>query len=115
MRAALAAVAAALALAGCSGAEENRGPAPTGAFDPRDNAVGCLNGKGIQAVKAGTDEVRLGSGPGRPRIVFTATATEAEAENLKATTAGAEVIGDAILYVGTAGEAELDKIEKCLD
>ena len=103
----------ALALAGCAG--EGGGPPPKAAFDPRDEAVGCLNGAGIQAAKAGRDEVRVAGGPGSPRIVFKATVNEAEAENLRATTAGAEVIGDAILYVGTAPEEEIDKIEKCLD
>ena len=115
MRLALAALLPVIALAGCAGADGHRGPDPKPAYDPRDAVIGCLAGAGMQASKVEPDEVRVENPAGPVRIVFEATIGEAEAENLKPETSGAEVIGDAVLYVGKTSEDDLGKIEKCLE
>jgi hypothetical protein len=115
VRLALAALLSALALAGCAGADEHRGPAQKPAYDPRDATIGCLAGNGMQSVKVEPDAIRVDNPAGPVRIVFKATIGEAEAANLRPETSGAEVIGDAILYVGKTSEDDLGKIEKCLE
>ena len=115
MRLALAAILAAVALSGCAGADEHDGPAQKPAYDPRDSSIACLGGNGMQATKVDPNEVRVDNPAGPVRIVFEATIGEAEAANLRADTSGAEVIGDAILYVGKTSEDDLGKIEKCLE
>lgn len=115
MRLALLAVVPVIALAGCAGADKHRGPAQTPAYDPRDATIGCLAGAGMRATKVEPDEVRVDNPAGPVRIVFKATIGEAEAANLRPETSGAEVIGDAVLYVGKTSEDDLGKIEKCLE
>ena len=111
-RAPFAALLATAALAGCSSAD---GPAQKPAYDPRDASIGCINATGMRATKVEPKEVRVENPAGPVRIVFEATIGEAEAANLRPETSGAEIIGDAILYVGKTSEADLDKIEGCLD
>jgi hypothetical protein len=112
-RLALAALLGAAALAGCGDAPE--GPAQKPAYDPRDSSIACINATGMRATKVEPKEVRVDNPAGPVRIVFEATIGEAEAANLRPETSGAEVIGDAILYVGKTSEGDLDKIEGCLD
>ncbi len=115
MRLALAAIVPVIALAGCASADQHRGPAQKPAYDPRDATIGCLAGAGMQSSKVEPNEVRVENPAGPVRIVFASTIGEAEADNLKPETSGAEVIGDAILYVGKTSEDDLGKIEKCLE
>jgi hypothetical protein len=114
VRLAVAALLPVLALAGCANADQHRGPAPKPAYDPRDSTIGCLGGAGMHAVKVEPDAISVDNPAGPVRIVFKATIGEAEAANLRPETSGAEVIGDAILYVGKTSENDLGKIEKCL-
>ena len=114
MRLALAALLPALALAACA-SDKPQGPAQKPAYDPRDASIACLGAAGMRASKVGPNEVRVENPKGPVRIVFESTIGEAEAANLRPETSGAEIIGDAILYVGKTSEADLDKIEGCLD
>ena len=106
-------LAAAALAAGCGNAPQ--GPAQKPAYDPRDASIACLGAAGMRASKVEPNEVRVENPEGPVRIVFEATIGEAEAANLRPETSGAEIIGDAILYVGKTSEADLDKIEGCLD
>jgi hypothetical protein len=111
--AALAAVAAGL-LAGCGGAVKSSSSHVRGAYDPRDSVLGCIQGKGLQARKSGRYAIAVGTGPRSPRVVFAATSGEAEADHVRPGAEGAEIIGDALLYVGSGSDSELGKLEDCL-
>jgi hypothetical protein len=76
--------------------------------------VGCIHGKGLPAEKTGADAIAVGAGPRSPRIVFAATSGEAEADHVRPGAEGAEIIGDALLYVRSGSDAELGKLEDCL-
>ena len=110
------AVAAAVAavLSGCAGnvpTGKNHASRP---YDPRDPVVGCIHGKGLDARKSGAAAIAVGTGAGRPRIVFAPTSGAAEADHVRPGAEGAEVIGDALLYVGGGSDSELGKLEDCL-
>jgi hypothetical protein len=108
-------LAAALAApAGC-GSSDGVGPRATRAYDPRDSVLGCIHGKGLQARKDGRDAIQVGARADDPRIVFEATSGEAEAAHLRADAVGAEVIGDALLYVRGGSDSVLHELEDCLD
>jgi hypothetical protein len=85
-----------------------------GAYDPRDARVSCLAGEGLPARKLGADLVIVDSRPPL-RIFFAATPGEAEAMQVRGHAQGAEQLGRALLYVGAAPEALLDRVEGCLD
>lgn len=104
-----AALAASSFLAACGG---GNGP------DSRDQlptVLGCLRDeKRLPVRQVGDDRIDIGT-RARPYIRFFLTGGEAEAAQFEGREEGTEKIGAALLYVRTAGDAELAKIEDCLD
>lgn len=121
---ALAALLAALALlAGCGGGatKAGGGSTPAGAshpvaFDPRNGPLGCLSANGVQAVKDPREIDKLDILPAASgaSIQFAATPEDAQGRQLRNEAPGAEVIGPHLLTVGDLSDAELSKIETCL-
>jgi hypothetical protein len=116
-------LAALVLLAGCGGGATTagRGTTPAGgshpvAFDPRNGPLGCLTANGIQAVKDPRETDRLDILPASSgvSIQFAATPEDAQGRQLRDEAPGAEVIGPHLLTVGTLPDAELNKIETCL-
>jgi hypothetical protein len=123
-------VLAALVAAGCGGAGTTVGPggvrasgANQGAgggsivgFDPRNGPLGCILANKIQAQKDPRQPDRIDILPATSgaSIAFASTAAEAQDRQLADDAPGAEVIGPALLTVGTLSDAELNKVESCL-
>jgi hypothetical protein len=115
----------ALILAGCGGAGTTVGggnnAAATGgghpvAFDPRDAPLGCIHAKGIGADKdpRQPDRVVILPPASGASITFASTPADAQSRQLADVEPGAEVIGPSLLTVGDLPDAELAKIETCL-
>jgi len=115
--------AALVALAGCGGGATSVGGGGTSAggshqaaFDPRNGPLGCLSANGIRAVKDVRESDKLDILPASSgaSVAFAATPPEAQGRQLRNEAPGAEVIGPHLLTVGTLSDAELNKIETCL-
>jgi hypothetical protein len=120
----------ALALAGCGGAGTTVGAggvrashANQGAgggrivgFDPRNGPLGCILANAIKAQKDPHEPDRIDILPATSgaSIAFASNAAEAQDRQLADEAPGAEVIGPALLTVGTLSDVELNKIESCL-
>lgn len=87
----------------------------TAAYDPRSTPLSCMRGEHLKAHFQGANAIRFDGGSGAPQIVFASTPDEAVALQLHGQAEGAEVIGQALLFVHHAPESELKAIEKCLD
>ena len=125
---ATATLACAAAIAGCStGTRPQANPpgvvAPPGATfgrgrvdDQRDIHVACMVAAGIPVNKVGLTGLQVGMPPDGPTITFEPTAGSAQQAQISgsATTQGAEVIGNALLYPNKGSDAELTGIENCL-
>lgn len=89
------------------------------AFDPRDQPLGCIRAKGVQADKDARyrDRINILPATSGAFVIFTATLQDAQSRALRNSddAAGAEAIGPALFTVGDLGDAELQKIEDCLD
>jgi hypothetical protein len=105
---------------GAGGARAKQGTGAGGgkiiAFDPRDPPLGCILGKGLQAQKDPRQPDRIDILPTTTgaSIAFAANAAEAQDRQLADAAPGAEVIGPALLTTGDLSDADLDKIERCL-
>lgn len=101
-------------LAGCSPgrAASGGGPNPN---DKRGQALACLRADGLPALPVGDDRIVVGEGRGAPRIRYFTTSGEAEALQFKGGAEGAEQIGNALLWTGSASDRLLERIEACLD
>jgi hypothetical protein len=111
---AAAVAAAAGVLSGCAGSVPTGKNHASRPYDPRNSVIGCIHGKGLDARKSGVDAIGVGAAAGGPRIVFAPTSGAAEADHVRPGAEGAEVIGDALLYVGSGSDSELGKLENCL-
>ena len=109
-RAAFALVAAAL-VAGCGGSSGGGKGAPPG--EQRAATLTCLKEEDIPAreVERGAIEVR---GPRGPRIEFLGSTSAAEQQQFSGKAQTAEQIENALLFVRTASDEELEKIENCV-
>jgi len=98
------------------GNEPTAGGTHAAAFDPRDAPLGCILAKGLRAEKDPRQADRLVILPASTgaSIAFAATAAEAQGVQLRNEAPGAEVIGPHLLTVGTLADAQLTKVEKCL-
>jgi hypothetical protein len=124
----VAALALACAIAGCGGGATTVGggagvkAAPTGggakvvSFDPRNGPLGCLGAKGVQAAKDPREPDKLDILPAASGafVQFASTPAEAQDRQLANQAPGAEVIGPMLLTVGSLSEADLSKVETCL-
>jgi hypothetical protein len=87
------------------------------AFDPRDQSIGCLQGKGIAAEKdpQQRDKIVILPATSQAYIEFAATSSEAQGRQIRNEAPGAQVIGPALFTVGDLSDDELAKVEACLD
>ena len=86
------------------------------AFDPRDEPLGCLHAKGIEAQKDAkeTDKLDILPATSGASVQFASTPAQAQDVQLRNGAPGAEVIGPHLLTVGDLSDDELGKIETCL-
>jgi hypothetical protein len=123
---ALAGAALALALAGCGGSFKAVAGSSVPAASSNARGYGvidraplphakCIRAAGLPAVSIGLTKIQVGALPAGPTIIFAPDPNAAEAEQIKGEAPGAEVIGAAVLYVHQAPDAELTKLEACLD
>jgi hypothetical protein len=109
--------AAAMLLCGCGAVvkpPQGRGQAQ----DPRTSGpdrFACLLAHHLPARKTGQAGIQIGALPGGPTVQFTATPGGALERQVDGRAQGAELIGSALLYPHQASDAELTKIENCLD
>jgi hypothetical protein len=104
----------AVLVAGC-GSTATSGSGPN-TNDKRATALDCLkNEQKLGARIVGKDGLQVGDPARRLRIKFFLTNGEAEAAQFEGRGEGSEQIGPALLFVGKAPDAELQKVEKCLD
>ena len=98
-----------------SGASTPRGAQPA-AFDPRDEPLGCLAAKGIEAEKDAkqTDRLVILPAAAGAYVEFAATPAEAQGRQIRNEAPGAEVIGPHLLTVGHLSDDQLRAIETCL-
>jgi hypothetical protein len=75
----------------------------------------CIRASGLPAVRVGPSTIQVGSLPAGPTVVFAPDPNAAEAKQIQGLAQGAEVIGASVLYVNAAPDAELKKVEACLD
>lgn len=86
------------------------------AFDPRDEPLGCIERKGMEAEKDAkqTDRLNILPATSGAYVEFAATAPEAQGRQLRNEAPGAEVIGPHLFTVGDLSDDELRAIETCL-
>jgi hypothetical protein len=86
------------------------------AFDPRDEPLGCIEGKGLDAEKdpRQTDRLNILPATSGAYVEFAATAAEAQGRQIRNEAPGAEVIGPHLLTVGRLSDDQLRAIETCL-
>ncbi len=77
--------------------------------------LACLLAHHLPAHEAGQAAIQIGSLPTGPTVQFVPSASAALDRQVDGTAQGAEVIGSALLYPRQAPDAELTKIENCLD
>ena len=112
---ALLATACALVAAGCGSSAKTSGNGPNAA-DKRAAALDCLKNQQKLGVRLiGSDSLQVGDAANGPRIKFFLTNGEAEAAQFEGRGEGSEQIGKALLYVHGAPDAQLKKVEQCLD
>jgi hypothetical protein len=114
---ALAAVAAALAGCGAVAVKPAGAGAPGTATSrgrvagPVDDRLPCLRAHHLSVRQVGSSDLVIAGGA---RVHFAPTAGAALAEQIEDRAQGAEVIGSALLYPGSAPDDELTRIENCL-
>jgi hypothetical protein len=86
------------------------------AFDPRDEPLGCLERKGLQAETDDeqTDRLNVLPATSGAYVEFAATAAEAQGRQIRNEAPGAEVIGPHLFTVGDLSDDQLRAIETCL-
>ena len=116
VRVVLAAGLAAIALSACGSiAKPSRGRGRVD--DPRVVAghLQCIRAHHLPATDAGNTGIQIGRPPAGPTVSFLPTPGVATGYQIENRAAGAEVIGNALLYPNQASEGELGVIEGCLD
>ena len=107
-----------VALAGCgSGAHPARGRGVVDSpITTKTNHLKCLQQQHLPVVDTGPTSLQIGPLPNGPTVRFLPTPGSAQALQLQGSpaTAGAEVIGSALLYPNGASDGELKQIETCL-
>lgn len=80
-------------------------------YQTRNAALGCLQRGGIKAVAIGKDRIKLEQGAS---IYFAADRGGAAAMQARGEAEGAEVIGSALYFVGSASGNITARVESCL-
>ena len=98
--------------AGCSsgGGSDYAGLNNTG--ERQAATVKCLQEAGFEARAEGTT-IEI-DGPDGPRVEYNISGGESETKAFKGEAQGAMQIGTTLVYVGPAGDPELEKIEDCV-
>lgn len=121
---------AAILVAGCGGGAApdppqvgilgGSGHARTGAptrvrrtFDPVPSLLRCLRDSGVRGARRNNEDVLIGPVAQGLRIRFLATGGVTETAQLAGRAEGAETLGRALLYPGTAPDRILKPIEDC--
>jgi hypothetical protein len=79
-----------------------------------DNHLGCMRGAHLPVSVVSPIELRVGSPPAGPTIVFTNSPGAAQSDQIDGQTQGAEVIGTALVYPNQGSGGELASIAACL-
>lgn len=88
------------------------GPDPN---DKRAVALACIRDEqGLEARLAGDKSIQVDGARG-PRVEFTVSSGEAEGRQFAGEAQDAEQIGAALLFINQGSEAQLKKIETCLE
>jgi hypothetical protein len=82
--------------------------------DARMKHLQCLEGLHVPVVKRGKTDLLIGTPPNQVAATFAPTPGAAQTEQFSGHVQGAEVIGPALLYPGTASDSSLKPIEDCL-
>lgn len=82
--------------------------------DPRTAHLKCLERAHLQVIRRGKSDLLIGTPPNQVAATFTPTPGAAQEEQITGHVQGAEAIGSALLYPGSAPDPELTAIEKCL-
>lgn len=95
-----------VAAAGQGGAAPDTG-------DPSSNLIACLGGKGVKAHQDARGDVRVDPPQAGIHVRFLGTDGDAQAAQLHGDAEGAEVILNALLFVGSATDEQLKPVESC--
>jgi len=76
--------------------------------------LNCLRAQRIAAVRADRSTVAVLPLASRLRVRFAALDESAQAEQARGMAEGAELIGPALLFVGSASDARIAQVEACL-
>ncbi|MBV9838553.1 MAG: hypothetical protein JO156_10550 [Solirubrobacterales bacterium] len=82
--------------------------------DPRSQQLPCLRQAHLPVLEVGPNELQIGPLPAGPTIYYDPSMFSALHDQIIGKSAGAEVIGSALLYPHQAPESELGAIEGCL-
>jgi hypothetical protein len=82
--------------------------------DPRVKYLKCLEATHMPVTERGTTDLLVGTPPNQVAATFAPTPGAAQDQQISGHTPGAEVIGSALVYPGTAPDSELQPIENCL-
>ncbi len=101
-----------VALAGCGSSDSASSGDTANPGDKQAVTLECLVEEGFEARSVGpTIEV---DGPDGPRVEFNVSGGESETRAFKGEAQGAEQLGSTLLFVGAAGDRELEAIEACV-
>jgi hypothetical protein len=126
VRAGLALLGCAFALAGCSGSVRVQPTTPSGSaklasrgridspLTDMDNHLGCIRSAHVPVQVVSPTELQVAPSTTGPTIVFTNTPGAAQADQIDGETQGAEVIGTALVYPNQGSGPELASIAACL-
>lgn len=104
--------AAGVALAGCGSSDSASSGDEASPGDKQAITLECLLEEGFEARSVGpTIEI---DGPDGPRVEFNVSGGESETRAFKGEAQGAEQLGSTLLFVGPAGDRELEAIETCV-
>jgi len=98
------------ALSGCGTTTGGHGQVD----DQRATHLTCMQGAGLTVTDVGQTDASVASPSGPIKIHFDPSPGSSQQDQIAGAVQGAEVIGNALLYPGTAPDSELSKIENCL-
>jgi hypothetical protein len=86
-----------------------------GAYDPVGRPLRCMRRQKLPAYRAGVGAIQVAPKGRGPRVVFASTPGDAQAAQIHGQAEGAEIIGNAMLFVSAASDKVIKIMEKCLD
>lgn len=110
--AAVAACAFLCVVVGCSSSGDSRYAGITDPVERQALTVECLERAGFETRSEG-EAIEI-DGPDGPRVEFNISGGESETRAFKGEAQGAEQIGTTLLFVGSADDPELEKVEDCV-